>query len=140
MIEPTTSTTAAAITMAATGAALPVISVLGIPLGLRADFLFAGFIGSLVAIILLNTVPSQGDTVAHLVRTTMRRMFVAIASSMTAGYLTPLALLLASLPEPLVLSVAFAVGGGAQQVLVFAIARISAQQRNESNPGQGGQS
>ena len=137
MADPT-STTAAAITMAATGAALPVISVLGIPLGLRVDFLFAGFIGSLVAIILLNTVPSQGDTVARLVRTTMRRMFVAIASSMTAGYLTPLVLLLASLPEPLVLSVAFAVGGGAQQVLVFAIARVSAQQRG-ANPEQGGQ-
>jgi hypothetical protein len=54
-------------------------------------------------------------------------MFVALASSLTAGYLTPLVLLLSSLPDPLLLGVAFATGGGAQQVLTFVIRRVSGQ-------------
>ena len=51
-------------------------------------------------------------------------MFVALASSLTAGYLTPLTLLFSHLPENVVLGAAFAVGGGAQQVLMFAIQRL----------------
>lgn len=125
MPEPTSTTTAAVATMAAAGVSMPIITVLGVPLGLRADLLIAGFCGSLVAIILLNSVPGVGDTWQQLLRTTMRRMMVAVASSVTAGYLTPLALLVASLPDALVLSAAFAVGGGAQQVLMFAIRRLS---------------
>jgi hypothetical protein len=124
MPEPTT--TAAATLLAAT-ASVPILTAFGIPLGLRADLLVAGFAGSLVAIILLNSVPNTGDTWRELVRATVRRMFVAIASSLTAGYLTPLALLMAALPEPLVIGAAFAVGGGAQQVLMFAIRRMSGQ-------------
>lgn len=125
MPEPT-STTIGSVTYAAAGLAMPVITVLGIPLGLRADVLIAGFFGSLVAIILLNSVPSDGDTWQHLVRTTLKRMFVAVASSITAGYLTPLALLLANLPDPLYLCAAFGVGGGAQRMLLILIARFGA--------------
>ena len=125
MPEPTSTTTAAVATLAAAGVSMPIITVLGVPLGLRADLLIAGFCGSLVAIILLNSVPGVGDTWQQLLRTTMRRMMVAVASSVTAGYLTPLALLVAALPDALVLSGAFAVGGGAQQVLMFAIRRLS---------------
>lgn len=124
MAEPTTT---AAATLAAATASVPILTAFGIPLGLRADLLVAGFAGSLVAIILLNSVPNTGDTWRELVRATVRRMFVAIASSLTAGYLTPLALLMAALPEPLVIGGAFAVGGGAQQVLMFAIRRMSGQ-------------
>lgn len=144
MAEPT-STTVAAITLAATGAALPAITILGVPLGLRADLLIAGFFGSLVAIILLNSVPSEGDTWAHLVRTTLRRMFVAIASSLVSGYLTPLAMLMANLPDPLLLCGAFATGAGAQRVLLFAIMRMSGPPGPPGSPGtapnqgQGGQ-
>ncbi|MDE3023891.1 MAG: hypothetical protein KGI54_18900, partial [Pseudomonadota bacterium] len=76
-------------------------------------------------IILLNTVPSSGDTWQHLLRTTLRRMAFACASSLTAGYLTPLAMLVAQLPQALLLGGAFAVGGGAQQVLLFSIRRLS---------------
>jgi hypothetical protein len=123
---PEPATTAAATLLAAT-ASVPILTAFGIPLGLRADLLVAGFAGSLVAIILLNSVPNTGDTWRELVRATVRRMFVAIASSLTAGYLTPLALLMAALPEPLVIGAAFAVGGGAQQVLMFAIRRMSGQ-------------
>ena len=124
MAEPATT---AAATLAAATASVPILTAFGIPLGLRADLLVAGFAGSLVAIILLNSVPNTGDTWRELVRATVRRMFVAIASSLTAGYLTPLALLMAALPEPLVIGGAFAVGGGAQQVLMFAIRRMSGQ-------------
>lgn len=133
MAEPT-STALAAATFVATSVSLPVLTVLGIPLGLRVDLLIAGFFGSLVAIILLNSVPSTGDTWRELVRTTLRRMFVAVASSLTAGYLTPLVLLVANLPEPLVIGVAFAVGGGAQQVLMSAILRIRGPQPQPGAP------
>lgn len=122
MPEPTST---AAATLAAAAATIPMVSAFGVPLGLRVDLLIAGFAGSLVAIILLNSVPSTGDTWRELVRATVRRMMVAFASSLTAGYLTPLAMLVAALPESLLLGAAFAVGGGAQQVLMFAIRRLS---------------
>lgn len=123
MPEPTS--TAAAATFTAATAAMPVLTAFGVPLGLRPDLLIAGFAGSLVAIILLNTVPPTGDTWAEMLRTTLRRMAVVLASALTAGYTVPLALLLASLPDSLLLSGAFAVGGGAQQVLAAMIRRLS---------------
>lgn len=123
MPEPTS--TVASATFGASMVTVPALTAFGVPLGLRADLLIAGFAGSIVAIVLLNSVPSSGDTWSELCRTTIRRMFVAIASSLTAGYLTPLALLLASLPDSLLLSAAFATGGGAQHVLMFAIRRFS---------------
>ena len=122
MPEPTST---AAATLAAAAATIPMVSAFGVPLGLRVDLLIAGFAGSLVAIILLNSVPSTGDTWRELVRATVRRMMVAFASSLTAGYLTPLAMLVAALPESLLLGAAFAVGGGAQQVLMGIIRRLS---------------
>jgi hypothetical protein len=125
MPEPMSTTTVAVATLAAASMSMPMLTLFGVPLGLRADLLIAGFFGSLVAIILLNSVPGSADTWTELIRTTLRRMFVAVASSLTAGYLTPLVLLMASLPDPLLLSAAFAVGGGAQKVLVFAISRAS---------------
>ena len=124
MAEPAST---ASLTFVAASISVPVLTAFGVPLGLRADLLIAGFAGSLVAIILLNSVPGTGDTWRELVRATVRRMFVAMASSLTAGYLTPLAVLLANLPDPLVISGAFAVGGGAQQVLMFSIKRLSGQ-------------
>lgn len=133
MPEPTAT---AAVTLASATVAVPVLTAFGVPLGLRADLLIAGFAGSLVAIILLNTVPSHGDTWQMLIRTTMRRMLVAFASSLTAGYLTPLALLVATLPESLVLGAAFAVGGGAQKVLMFAIRRLSGTASQAVQEGQ----
>ncbi|PZO17665.1 MAG: hypothetical protein DCF26_09325 [Burkholderiales bacterium] len=94
-------------------------------LGLRPDVLVAGFAGALVAIVLLGSVPPGGDTWQHLVRTTMRRIAVSVASSLTAGYLTPLVLLISQPPDSLLLGASFAVGGGAQKVLLWAIARFS---------------
>jgi len=138
MPEPVSSTAAGVLTVATATAASSVITAFGVSLGLRVDVLIAGFAGALVAIILLNAVPGSSDTWRELLRTTVRRMFVAIASSLTAGYLAPLALLAAQLPDSLLLGGAFAVGGGAQQVLVFAIKRISGQvQPTPQQPGGG---
>lgn len=53
----------------------------------------------------------------------MRRLTVAWASSITAGYLTPLTLLMANVPPALLLSMAFLVGAGAQRVLVALMRR-----------------
>lgn len=72
MAEPATTTTA--VTLAATTTAVPALTVAGIPLVLRPEILIAGFSGALVAIILLNSVPSSGDTWSELLRTTLRRL------------------------------------------------------------------
>lgn len=122
MVEPTTTTTA--VTLAAGSIAVPALTVAGVPLGLQPDILIAGFAGSLVAIILLNSVPATGDTWMALLWTTMRRMAVALASSLTAGYLAPVAHQLAQMPDYTLLGAAFAVGGGAQRVLLAAMHRV----------------
>lgn len=138
MPEPVSSTAAGVLTVATATATSTMITAFGVSLGLRVDVLIAGFAGALVAIILLNAVPGSSDTWRELLRTTVRRMFVAFASSLTAGYLAPLALLAAQLPDSLLLGGAFAVGGGAQQVLVFFIKRLSGQaQPVPQQPGGG---
>ena len=133
MPEPTA--TAASVTLAAVTVTVPSLIAFGVPLGLRPDLLIAGFSGSLVAIVLLNSVPGVGDTWRSLVRTALRRMAVALASSLTAGYLTPLAMLAANFPESLVLGGAFAVGGGAQQVLMFIIRRMAGTRATDEPQG-----
>lgn len=138
MPEPTTPTIVAVTTLASAGVTVPVITAWGISLGLRADLLIAGFAGSLVAIVLLNSVPSSGDTWQELIRTTLRRMMVAVASSLTAGYLTPVVMAVIAMPEPYVLGSAFAVGGGAQQVLMFMIRRFSGAPPGSPPPMEGG--
>ena len=122
MAEPATTTTA--VTLAAGSIAVPALTVAGIPLGLRPEILIAGFSGALVAIILLNSVPSSGDTWSELLRTTLRRMAFAVASSLTAGYLAPMIMLIGQLPDAAQLGSAFAVGGGAQRVLLAVLRRI----------------
>jgi hypothetical protein len=121
---PEPASTAAA-TIASAMVSTSAITLLGIPLGLDAAMLVAGFAGSLVSIILLNTVPPYGDTWRDLIRTTMRRMFVSMASSLTAGYLTPMVMLAVALPDPLVMGAAFGTGAGAQKLLMSTIARLN---------------
>lgn len=110
-------------TLLMAGAAVPALTAFGVPLGLRADVLLAGFLGALAAITLLNTVPPTGDTWRELLRTTMRRAFVAIASAVTAGYITPSILDQAVLST--LLASAFVVGAGAQKALAVAVERLS---------------
>lgn len=117
--------TPAAATLAAAPPAVAMLTAFGVNLGLRPDVLVAGFAGALVAIVLLHSVPSEGDTWQHLVRATARRVAVVLASSLVAGYITPLALLMANLPDALLLAVAFSVGAGAQQILRGVIDRIN---------------
>lgn len=119
MAEP--STTTAAVTIVAASASINVLTLFGVNVGLRPDVLIAGFCGSLVAIVLLNSVPSEGDTWMHMVETTVRRMFVTIASSLTAGYLTPTVLAMVQPSDSSLLSAAFVVGCGAQQALMSVI-------------------
>jgi|APLak6261661892_1056031.scaffolds.fasta_scaffold00012_53 hypothetical protein len=125
MLEPAAPTAATIISagvalplLATAPAVVPQIVVFGIALGLRADVLVAGFAGALVAIVLLDTVPSSGDTLRELVRTTWRRMWHILASSVAAGYMTPLFMLMEGqnlkIPEGLMLSIAFFMGVGAQ--------------------------
>ena len=146
----------AAATIIATGVSLPILAaapsvapqviIFGIALGLRADVLVAGFCGAVVAMAFFNTVPSTGDTALELFRTTWRRMGYALASAMTAGYLTPLFMLLDGeklrIPESLMLSVAFVAGAGAQRYLAKFIKKESPLQAPgpaaQGNAGQGG--
>lgn len=126
MPEPTT-TSAAAVTLATSAAALPVLTLFGMPLGLRPDELLAGFAGAIAAMSLLDSVPSTGDTIRELFRTSMRRVSVAVGSAVTAGYLVPL-LAIASpvkIPVELELSLAFVCGAGAQRFLRLAVDRAA---------------
>lgn len=134
MPEPAASVATAAVTLASAAVSIPVLTILGVPLGLRADLLIAGFAGGLVAIGLLNSVPGTSDTWREMLRLGMRRIMVAVCSALTAGYISPLALLLANVPPSLILGVAFAVGGGAQQVLTFVIRRFSGQAPTPPEP------
>ena len=121
MTEPTATTAAA--TLAATAITVPALTAFGIPLGLRPDLLLAGFNGAIVAIILLNTVPGTTDTWRELIRLSFRRMAVACASSLTAGYATPLVAALFT-SDPALLGTAFVTGAGAQWALLSLIKRF----------------
>jgi hypothetical protein len=123
MPEPTTTATA---TLIATAVTVPALTAFGIPLGLRPDLLLAGFNGAIVAIILLNTVPGTSDTWRALIRLSFRRMAVAFASSLTAGYSTPVVASLFT-SDPALLSTAFIAGAGAQWVLLSLIKRFQVE-------------
>jgi hypothetical protein len=134
MPEPTT-TAAGAATLVSAPAVVSALTLFGVSLGLRPDVLIAGFSGALVSIVLLSSVPGDGDTWRHLVGTTVKRMLVSLASSLTAGYLTPLSLLpLGDVHLSILLGTAFVIGAGAQQFLRAAIDRHSAPR----NTPQGG--
>jgi hypothetical protein len=115
MPEPTSTAAAGTLTLGA--AVMPLLTVAGVSLGLRADVLLAGFSGSIAAMALLNTVPSSGDTWRELWNTSLRRIGVAIGSALFAGYAAPLLALINGVPQALLVSVAFVAGAGAQQLL-----------------------
>ena len=116
MPEPTT---AASMTLAASAVAVPVLTFLGVPLGLRVDEILAGFAGAVAAMALLNSVPSTGDSLRELLRTSFKRASVALSSGLAAGYLTPLANHVFSFPLSLDLAAAFLIGAAAQRSLRF---------------------
>jgi hypothetical protein len=114
----------AAGTLAGASIAVPTLAAFGIPLGLRPELLMAGFAGALVAIVLLNAVPSTGDTWRELLRTTWRRIAVAVASALASGYLTPMLAAGVNVSDPVLLGCAFTAGAGAQQIVRAAIAKL----------------
>jgi hypothetical protein len=63
MPEPLTAATG---TLILTGAAVPMLTIAGVSLGVRADILLAGFLGAVAALALLNTVPAKDDTWCEL--------------------------------------------------------------------------
>lgn len=87
----TAASSAAGVTLGTAGAALPVITIFGVSLGLRPELLATGFLGALVAMLLLNSVPGEGDTWRAMMRTAWRRIGVAFGSSLVAAHAAPLA-------------------------------------------------
>lgn len=132
MPEPTSAAASLTTLVASTVVVAPVLSVFGVPLGLQADVLLAGFLGAVAAIALLDIVPSSGDTTRELLRTSLRRIGAAVGSAVTAGYLTPLVSLFASVPGSATLAVAFVTGAGAQRLLKTLLNRLA---QNVSNGG-----
>lgn len=128
MTEPISSSAA---TLAASSFAVPVLTIAGVSLGLRADVLLAGFAGSIAAMALLNTVPASGDSLCELAHTTFKRVGVAVGSAVTAAYLAPLLALINNVPAALILSVAFIAGAGAMQMLPWLIERFGKAERSE---------
>lgn len=126
MPEPTSVTVA---TLAAQAVAVPVLTVFGVSLGLRPDMLLAGFAGAVAAITLLNTVPSSGDTLKELGRTSLKRVGVCVGSAVTAGYTAPLFGLINAIPESMILGVAFVVGAGALSLLPWIIERFGKEKQ-----------
>ena len=114
MSEPTTAGAAAL--------SVPALTVFGISLGLQPGLLVAGAFGAFVGIVLLNTVPGEGKPWWYAV---LRRMLVMVASSVTAGYLTPVVLSLVSWNESLQMGTAFIVGGSAQWMMQAVIKRVT---------------
>lgn len=137
MPEPT-STAAGIATLAATAVSTTAITAFGVPLGLRADLLVAGLSGGLGAVFILNSVPSTGDTWPELVRTTFKRMSVVAASSLTAGYLTPMFAVPSIVGEPWQLGAAFVVGAFAQRMLMLARDKVGGQGGKPGGPTDAG--
>ncbi len=136
MPEPTSAAASLTTLVASTVVVAPVLSVFGVPLGLQADVLLAGFLGAVAAIALLDIVPSSGDTTRELLRTSLRRIGVAVGSAVTAGYLTPLVSLFANVPSSAALAVAFVVGAGAQRLLKKVLRRLEQNVAGPSNSGE----
>lgn len=117
------------VTLGLAGAAVPPLTIFGVSLGLDPAILIAGFGGSLTAMALLNSVPSTGDTIRELMRTSSRRVGVAVGSALTAGYTTPVVAwmmgLAVALPPAFFIGLAFVVGAGAQTILPKMIARVA---------------
>lgn len=113
---------ASAATITATTVSVPVLSLFGVSLGLHPGLLIAGAFGAFVGIVLLNTVPGEGMPWWYAV---LRRLLVMVASSVTAGYLTPVVMIWANVSEPMQFCIAFVIGGSAQLSMQAVIKRVT---------------
>lgn len=89
MPEPisTTGTTAVAANLIVAAS----VTVFGVQLDIDPALLIAGLFGAIAGILLLNSVPSTGDTWRELLRTAWRRLGVVAASSVVAASGAPVA-------------------------------------------------
>ena len=133
--EPTT-TASAAVAAAVPTIAVPIITLLGFSTGLRPDVLLAGFLGGLIGIVLLDSSPGAVDNWRNMLATSTRRLFVMVAASLTAGYLTPMAQVLLSLSDNVTLSVAAVVGASAQHTLRAFVDRLQTTLRTAPGGNQ----
>ena len=122
-----------AATLTASGVTAVPLVIAGVSLGLQVDILIAGLAGAVAAIVLLDTVPRTNDSWRELIRSTGKRVSVAVVSAAVAGYLSPVAaailgaLLPATATDPLgratALACALIMGGGAQRIFKALIER-----------------
>lgn len=114
------------------------VTFLGVQLGVSPGFLVAGLVGALAGLMLLNTVPSSGDTFAELAKTTWRRLGVVVASAGMAGYMAPLiGRWLGTQTQTEFGAVAAAIGFCAQGVAPIALERVKAWVRPAGKTGEG---
>lgn len=124
MADPISPTAA---TLAASSVTAVPLVIAGVSLGLQVDVLIAGLAGAVAAIVLLDSVPRTNDSWRELLRSTGKRVSVAVVSAAVAGYLSPVAaailggVLPATAADPLgratALACALILGGGAQRFL-----------------------
>lgn len=111
---------------ATVGGAVQILTIFGVSLGLRPDFLVAGMLGAVASIFLLNSVPLEGHGVMARISNMLQRFFVVLSSSVTSGYMTPLSMaMIPTMGAELQLGVAFVVGAGARILLQRCIQRYS---------------
>lgn len=122
-------TPAAVATLAASAAAVPVLTLLGYPLGIRPEVLFAGFAGGCFGVAFLNTVPAlphpEFPIWVSAIWTASRRIVAVMSSSLAAGYIAP-SIAATAAPEQLFLA-AFVVGAGAQGIVTAALVKMGVQ-------------
>ncbi len=130
MADPISPTAA---TLGASGLTAVPLVVAGVSLGLQVDVLIAGLAGAVAAIVLLDTVPRSNDSWRELVRSTGKRVSVAVVSAAVSGYLSPVAaaIVQALLPaasadsngRTIALACALILGGGAQRIFKALVER-----------------
>jgi len=106
------------------GGAVQILTIFGVSLGLRPDFLIAGMLGAVASIFLLNSVPLEGQGFGARLSNMFQRFFVVLSSAATAGYLSPLFAGLLSLNSDWGMATAFLVGAGARILLLASINRL----------------
>lgn len=128
-IEPISTSTAAVATLAASAVAVPALTLLGYPLGIRPEVLFAGFGGGCFGVTLLNTVPHEPHLDwplwASALWTAARRIVAIIVSSIAAGYIAPS--LAAGAPFDVQLMTALVIGAGAQGAVTMVLIKLGIQ-------------
>lgn len=125
------------------GGAVQILTIFGVSLGLRPDYLIVGMLGAMASIFLLNSVPLEREGFSARLSNMFQRFFVVVSSAVTAGYLAPLFVGLLRLETDWAMATAFIVGAGARMFLLGSINRLhkkidpTTAQKAPSNPAEG---